>query len=95
MSTTFKLEKQTLPDGCAQPFIAPVVRAAVTCAKVREGRTAAERTLPRFTVKADGERHEFTQTRALEKLLSCIAIGSTCRVFRNAGFGATIDFDNA
>ncbi|MEK0448760.1 MAG: hypothetical protein RL088_1028 [Verrucomicrobiota bacterium] len=93
MTTTIKLETQTLANGCTQAFAKPVVKAAVKAAEVREGRTASERAMPRFLVKVDGEKHEFKQARTLEKFLSCIAIGSTCRVFRNAGFGATIDFD--
>jgi len=92
MKTTIKLETQTLSNGCTQAWAKPVVIAAVKAAEVREGRTASERAMPRFLVKVDGERHEFKQTRTLEKFLSCIAIGSTCNVFRNAGFGATIDF---
>ena len=89
MTTTIKLETQTLANGCIQAYAKPVVKAA----EVREGRTASERAMPRFLVKVDGEKHEFKQARTLEKFLACIAIGSTCRVFRNAGFGATIDFD--
>lgn len=93
MEKMITLEKQTLENGCIQAWATPVVTAAVKAAEVREGRTASERATPRFLVKVDGERHEFKQVRTLEKFLACIAIGSTCRVFRNAGFGATIDFD--
>jgi hypothetical protein len=94
MKTTIKLETQTLSNGCTQAWVQPVVKAAAKAAEVREGRTAAERATARFLVKVDGERHEFKQARTLSKFLACIAIGSTCRVFRNAGFGATIDFDS-
>ena len=91
--TTIKIQRQTWENGCIAPFVFPVVQAAVKAAEVREGRTASERATPRFLVKIDGERHEFKQERALAKFLMGVAIGSTCHVFRNAGFGATIDFD--
>lgn len=94
MKTIIKLETQTLSNGCTQSYVKPVVKAAVKAAEVRDGRTASERATPRFLVKVDGERHEFKQARTLEKFLLNIAIGSTCQVFRNAGFGATIDFDS-
>jgi Fe2+ transport system protein FeoA len=47
----------------------------------------------KFTVCTDGERHECKSTRALEKVLQGILPGAKCRIFRNADFGATLDFD--
>ena len=93
MSETIELRAQTWENGCTNPYARPVVTAAVKAAKPREGRLASERAMPRFLVKIDGERHEFKQERTLAKFLLGVAIGSRCRVFRNAGFGATIDFD--
>jgi hypothetical protein len=94
MKTIITLETQTLSNGCTQTYAKPVVKAAIKAAEVREGRTASERAMPRFLVKVDGERHEFKQARTLEKFLFSIKSGATCQVFRNAGFGATIDFDS-
>ena len=86
-----KSEQQRLEDGCACPHIQPVVDAAVAAAaktaKTKRG------TFPRFMVRIDEKTYWFTRIRPLEKFLETISIGSVCRVFRNAGGGATIDFD--
>jgi hypothetical protein len=47
----------------------------------------------KFTVQVDGERHECKSVRALEKVLQGILPGAKCRIFRNADFGSTLDFD--
>jgi Fe2+ transport system protein FeoA len=47
----------------------------------------------KFVVRVDGKWHECKNVQSLEKVLQGILPGSKCRVFRNAGFGATIDFD--
>lgn len=93
MDEIITLQKQELENGCIQPWIYPVVMAALKAAKLPEGRTAAQRALPRFLVKVDGQRYEFKQERTLAKFLLQIAIGAKCRVFRNRGLGATINFD--
>jgi hypothetical protein len=47
----------------------------------------------KFVVRVDGEQRECKSVRALEKVLQDIMPGAKCRIFRNAGFGATVDFD--
>lgn len=86
----FKLEKKTLSDGCIQPYVEPVIRYAVKKAKERQRDRAG---FPRFTVKVDGEHHPFAQERKLRQFLLSINIGADCEVFRNGGYGATINFD--
>lgn len=92
-SENFTLESYTTQDGCIAVWTLPVIKAAVKAAAVREGRRASERALPRFTVKVDGDSLTCERSDRLAKILSDIRSGAKCRVFRNAGFGATIDFD--
>jgi hypothetical protein len=91
--TTITLTKKTHSDGSISPFLPPLLRAAQKAASLQEGRTAACRMLPRYTVRVDGERHEFKRIDTLERFLENIAIGATCEVYRNKGLGATINFD--
>lgn len=75
------------PAGRAQRVVDAAVAAAAKTAKTKRG------TFPRFMVRIDEKTYWFTRIRPLEKFLETISIGSVCRVFRNAGGGATIDFD--
>ena len=90
----FTLTRRELPDGCWDTFAEPVIRHAVRCATPREGFGAKARTLPRFLIKVDEETLSVGTVPALRKLLASVNPGAKCRVFRNAGFGATIDFEN-
>lgn len=50
-------------------------------------------TFPRFNVRADGETHNASTVRELERELGYSIQGETVYVFRNNGYGATITFD--
>jgi len=86
---TFTLSRITLPDGCVMPNVPPVLAAAMTaCGLARE-----RQGFPRFRLQVDGHIATTDRLATLRTWLEAIAIGSTCRVFRNGGQGATIDFD--
>lgn len=51
-------------------------------------------TFPRYSVRVDGQSHYPKTRKTLENLLSNIVTDTEPRVFPNAGFGVTIDFDN-
>lgn len=90
--TTLTLSLIIRPDGCLMPDTAPVIAAAVKAAESRRG--AVRGNMPRFTLKVDGLSRYYKTVAALTTALESIAGGSACRVFRNAGFGATIDFND-
>lgn len=81
-------------DGCICPDVSEIVKTAKFCAKGRDGAPASRRALPRFTVKVDGGKITTEREDTLKKTLCGIRPGSKCRVFRNSGWGSTIDFDN-
>jgi hypothetical protein len=87
-STHFTLATITLPDGCWTVDTAPVVAAAVAAARPAKERQG----FYRFCLHIDGERLRTNREDILTKWMSSITAGATCRVFRNAGKGATIDF---
>lgn len=93
MTTKHTILQQTLPDGCIAPYLVPIIRAAEKAAKRPVEHRGQPRLLPRYTVRVDGERFEFTQTRSLEKFLRNIRIGAECVIYRNRGLGATISFE--
>lgn len=51
-------------------------------------------TYPRYSVRVDDQWHYPKSRKSLENLLSNIITEIEPRVFPNAGFGVTIDFDN-
>lgn len=51
-------------------------------------------TYPRYSLRVDDQWHYPKSRKSLEKLLEDIASKIPPRVFRNAGKGVTIDFDN-
>lgn len=79
-------------DGCLCINTLPLIRAAVFAAKSRN-KSASGRATARFTVKIDGEKFTCEREDKLASILSSVAGGSKCRIFRNAGWGATLDFD--
>jgi hypothetical protein len=85
----FELNQVQLPSGCVGVDTKPLIAAA----KAAVARRVEIDPMVKFTVKVDGEFHFIKSIRALEKVLQAITPGSKCRVFRNAGFGATLDFD--
>ena len=93
MRTRFTIIKRERADGCIDRYVAPILREAVKAAKHRKDAINRPKSFPRFIVKVDGNRHEFTRVDTLERFLNDIAPGSECEVFRNGGKGATINFD--
>lgn len=92
-SEIFTVEKTEI-NGCIAPFTQPIERKAANLAKPRDGQRASLRAVPRFTVKVDGNVFRCAKIPTLHNFLSSIVVGAKCRVFRNAGWGATIDFDD-
>jgi hypothetical protein len=91
MKEILELRQVQLSNGCVGVDAAPLIAAAKAAAARRPGQELCHAV--KFTVCLDGERHECKSVKALEKVLQAITPGSKCRVFRNAGFGATLDFD--
>jgi hypothetical protein len=87
----FELRPIQLPNGCIGVDTTPIVAAAKAAAAKRPGQTRGP--MVQFLVILDGEFHFIKSTRALKKLLNRESRGSRCQVFRNAGNGATVDFD--
>lgn len=87
--TILTLSEITLPDGCWTVDTAPIVAAAVAAARPPKERQG----FPRFMLKVDGETQMTERADTLAKWLSTIIAGASCRVFRNAGNGATIQFN--
>lgn len=85
------LQWKTLENGCVAIDCGDLIKAANECAAPRKG--CRRGAFPRYILKCDGERVETSNVRRLLKELQTIRAGSKCRVFRNAGYGATIDFD--
>lgn len=87
----FELHPIQLPNGCVGVDVNPLVAAAKAAAARRPGQELGP--MVKFVVRVDGEQRECKSVRALEKVLQDIMPGAKCRIFRNAGFGATVDFD--
>jgi hypothetical protein len=87
----FELFPVRLSDGSIGVDTKPLIEAAKAAAARRHGQELGS--MVKFTVQVDGERHECKSVRALEKVLQAITPGAKCRIFRNAGLGATLDFD--
>lgn len=51
-------------------------------------------TFPKYTLRVDGQSYWLKSRKSLENLLANIISETEPRVFPNAGFGVTIDFDN-
>ncbi|CAB4162151.1 hypothetical protein UFOVP783_20 [uncultured Caudovirales phage] len=88
-STVLTLADRILPDGCWTVDTAPIVAAAVAAA----GSAKARQGFPRFQLRVDGQTLHTERADTLAKWLGEIKSGETCRVWRNAGNGATINFD--
>lgn len=85
------LGKSTNPDGTWQVEAGEIVAAAVAAAKHQRGKLRG--TFPRFSLWVDGERKTCESRQLLRRWLESIRPGEECAVYRNAGFGATITFD--
>jgi len=90
-STEITLAKVNLPDGCWTVDTATVIAAAVACARSPKERQG----FPRFQLRVDGSLFHTDRKEMLAKWIECCAAGAKCRVFRNAGKGATIDFSTS
>ena len=88
-STILTLAEITLPDGCWTVDTAPIVASAVAAARGPKERQG----FPRFCLRVDGQAMHTERADTLAKWMSSIRSGASCRVFRNGGKGATIDFD--
>jgi hypothetical protein len=87
----FELNPIHIPNGCVGVDAAPLIEAAKAAAARRPGQELGP--MVKFVVRVDGKWHECKNVQSLEKVLQGILPGSKCRVFRNACFGATVDFD--
>jgi hypothetical protein len=78
-----------LPNGCLGIDATSIIAAA----KAAVARRVELDPMVKFTVKVNGQLHFLKIPRALERVLQTITPGRKCQVFRNLGFGVTIDFD--
>jgi hypothetical protein len=87
----FELFPVQLSDGSIGVATKPLIEAAKAAAARRPGQELGP--MVKFVVRVDGKWHECKSVRALEKVLQGILPGAKCRIFRNADFGSTLDFD--
>lgn len=66
-----------------------IVKVAVELSK---GFGTKRGSMPRFTLIADDEVHLIKSKTKLRNLLSTVRQGELCSLYRNFGFGATIEF---
>ena len=88
-SRTFKLGNRPAGPG----MIERDTTAIVEFAKSNTGDAKERGDFQKYSVKVDGKTIKARSEKALEKILQSISSGSNVRVFRNAGKGVTLDFD--
>lgn len=70
---------------------ADIIAAAIHAARPIKGKERGS--FPRFMVMDGDACDNFKSAKALAANISTVSLGTSCYVFRNAGYGATITFD--